>query len=63
MERLGAQTHCRVRFPVAGAGTAWHTTGWEEDGERRWGWSVHGVAWVCAIRGVAVARDGAGDVR
>ena len=26
---------------VAGAGTAWHMTG-REDGERRWGQSVHG---------------------
>ena len=25
---------------AAGAGTVWHTTGREEDGERRWGWSV-----------------------
>ena len=48
--------------PVAGAGTAQHTTG-QEDGERRWGWSVHGVAWVHAIWGVAVAHDGVGDVR
>ena len=49
--------------PVAGAGTAWHMTGREEDGERQWGQSMHGVTWVCAIGGVAVARDGAGDVR
>ena len=49
--------------PAAGAGTVWHTTGREEDGERRWGRSTHGVAWVRAIGGVAVARDGAGDVR
>ena len=49
--------------PVAGEGTACHMTGWEEDGERRWGRSAHGVAWVRAIGGVVVARDGAGDVR
>ena len=49
--------------PAAGAGTARHTTGREEDGERRWGRSAHGVAWVHAIGGVTVARDGAGDVR
>ena len=48
---------------AAGAGTVRHTTGREEDGERRWGLSVHGVMWVHAIGGVAVARDGAGDVR
>ena len=41
---------------VAGAGTVRHTTGQEEDGERRWGWSAHGVAWVRAIGGVAVSR-------
>ena len=35
--------------PVAGAGTAWHTTGREEDGERQWGRSAHGVAWVHAM--------------
>ena len=49
--------------PVAGAGTAQHTTGWEEDGERRWGRSTHGVVWVRAIGGVVVAHDGVGDVR
>ena len=50
---------------AAGAGTAWHMTGQEEDGECWWGWSAHGVAWpwVHAIGGVMVARDGAGDVR
>ena len=48
--------------PAVGAGTARHTTGWEEDGERRWGQSAHGVAWVRAIGGVVVARDGVGDV-
>ena len=48
---------------VAGAGTARHMTGREEDGERRWGQSTHGVAWVHANGGVAVARDGVGDVR
>ena len=48
---------------AAGAGTAWHTTGQEEDRECRWGRSTHGIAWVCAIGGVAVARNGAGDVR
>ena len=63
MERLGVWTRCGVRFPAAGAGTVQHTTGREEDGECRWGRSVHGVVWVCAIGGVAVARDGAGDVR
>ena len=63
MERLGGRTHHRVRFLAAGAGTVWHMTGWEEDGERRWGRSVHGVVWVRAIGGVAVACDGAGDVR
>ena len=47
---------------AAGAGTVRHMTG-REDGERQWGWSVHGVTWVHAIGGVAVARDGAGDVR
>ena len=50
-------------LPAAGAGTARHTTGREEDGERRWGRSTHGVAWVRAIGGVTVARDRAGDVR
>ena len=49
--------------PVAGAGTVQHMTGPEEDGERQWGRSTHGVAWVHAIGGVAVAHDGAGDVR
>ena len=49
--------------PVAGAGTAQHTTGWEEDRECRWGRSAHGVVWVRAIGGVVVARDGAGDMR
>ena len=49
--------------PAAGAGTAQHTTGWEEDREHWWGRSAHGVAWVHAIGGVAVAHDGAGDVR
>ena len=49
--------------PAAGAGTARHTTGWEEDREHRWGRSTHGVVWVRAIGGVAVACDGAGDVR
>ena len=39
--------------PAARAGTAWHTTWQEEDGECQWGRSAHGVAW----------RDGAGDVR
>ena len=63
MERLGTWTRRGVRFPAAGAGTAWHTTGWEEDGEHQWGRSVHGVAWVRAIGGVVVARDGVGDVR
>ena len=48
--------------PVAGAGAAWHMTGWEEGGERRWGWFTCGVAWVCAIGGVAVAHDRAGDM-
>ena len=48
---------------TAGAGTARHTTGWEEDGEHRWGQSAHGVMWVHAIGGVAVAHNGAGDVR
>ena len=63
MDRLGMQTHRGVRSPAAGAGTAQHTTGWEEDGEHQWGQSAHGVVWVCAIGGVAVARDGAGDMR
>ena len=63
MERLGVQTCCGVRFPVAGAGPARHTTGWEEDRECRWGRFVHGVVWVRAIGGVAVAHDGVGDVR
>ena len=49
--------------PAAGAGTVRHMTGQEEDGERQWGRSAHGVAWVRAIGGVVVARDGAGDVR
>ena len=49
--------------PVAGAGTAWHMTGQEEDGEHWWGQSVHGVTWVRAIGGVTVARDRVGDVR
>ena len=51
--------------PVAGAGTAWHMIGQEEDGERWWGQSAQGVAWpwVRAIGGVAVARDGVGDMR
>ena len=49
--------------PAAGAGTARHMTGQEEDGERRWGRSVHGVVWVHAIGGVAVAHDRAGDMR
>ena len=31
---------------VAGAGTVRHMTGQEEDGERQWGWSTHGVTWV-----------------
>ena len=47
---------------AAGAGKAWHTTGWE-DGECWWGRSMHGVAWVRAIGGVVVAHDGAGDMR
>ena len=47
---------------AAGAGTVRHMTG-REDGERQWGQSVHGVAWVRAIGGVVVACDGAGDVR
>ena len=47
---------------AAGAGTARHMTGWEE-GACQWGRSVHGVAWVHAIGGVTVARDGAGDMR
>ena len=51
--------------PAAGAGTVRHTTGQEEDGEHRWGRSAHGVMWpwVRAIGGVAVARDGVGDMR
>ena len=49
--------------PAAGAGAAQHTTGQEEDGEHQWGWSTHGVAWVCAIGGVTVACDGVGDMR
>ena len=49
--------------PVAGAGTVQHTTGREEDRERQWGRSTHGVVWVRAIGGVVVARDEAGDVR
>ena len=48
---------------AAGAGTAWHMTGQGEDREHQWGGSTHGVAWVCAIGGVAVACDRAGDVR
>ena len=48
---------------AAGAGTARHTTGREEDWERQWGWSAHGVMWVCAIGGVVVACDGVGDMR
>ena len=47
---------------VAGAGTVQHMTG-QEDGERQWGRSMHGVVWVCAIGGVTVAHDGVGDVR
>ena len=61
MERLGGRTRHGVRFASGGRGR--HTTGREEDGERQWGRSTYGVAWVCAIGGVAVARDGAGDVR
>ena len=49
--------------PAAGAGTVQHTTWREEDGEHQWGWSTHGVTWVRAIGGVAVARDGVGDMR
>ena len=64
MERLGKQTHCRVRFAYGGRGRAvQYMTGREEGRERWWGKSTHGVAWVCAIGGDAVARDGAGDVR
>ena len=48
---------------AAGAGTVQHMTGQEEDRERRWGRSTHGVAWVRAIGGVMVACDGAEDVR
>ena len=48
---------------AAGAGTARHTTGREEDGECRWEQSTHGVMWVHAIGGVAVACDGVGDMR
>ena len=49
--------------PAAGEGTVCHTIGREEDGERRWGRSTHGVMWVHAIGGVVVACDRAGDVR
>ena len=64
MERLGGWTCCGVRFASGGRGRAvWHTTGWEEGRECQWGQSAHGVTWVCAIWGVAVARDRVGDVR
>ena len=64
MERMGGRTCLRVRFVSGGrARAAWHTTGWEEGQERWWGRSARGVAWVHAIGGVTVARDGAGDVR
>ena len=64
MERLGGWTCHGVRFASSGRGrAARHTTGREEGRECRWGWSTHGFVWVCAIGGVAVAHNGAGDVR
>ena len=64
MERLGGQTCRGVRFASSGRGRAVrHMTGWEEGGERWWGRSTHGVVWVHAIGGIAVARDRTGDVR
>ena len=64
MERLGGRTRRGVRFASSGRGRAvQHMTGWEEGRECRWGWSAHRVMWVCAIGGVAMAHDRAGDVR
>ena len=64
MERLGRRTHCGVRFASSGRGRAVrHMTGQEEGRECQWGRSAHGVMWVHAIGGVAVACDGVGDVR
>ena len=64
MERLGGQTRHGVRFASGGRGSAaQHTTGRKEGRECQWGRSVHGVTWVRAIGGVAVAQDGVGDVR
>ena len=64
MERLGGRTRRRVRFVSGGWGrdSVAHDRV-EEDGECRGGQSTHGVAWVCAIGGVAVAHDRAGDMR
>ena len=54
MERLGGQTRRGVRFASSGRGrAARHMTGQEEGRECWWGWSMHGVAWVRAIGGVA----------
>ena len=65
MERLGRRTCRVVRFASSGRGReiVWHTTGKEEDREHWWGQSVHGVAWVHDIGGVAVAHNGEGDMR
>ena len=64
MERLGRRTHRGVRFASGGKGrAARHMTGREEGRECQWERSAHGVAWVRAFGGVAVARDGVGDVR
>ena len=64
MEWVGGWTCCGVRFASGSRRRAVrHMTGWEEGGECRWGQSVHGVTWVHAIGGVAVACDGVGDVR
>ena len=65
MERLGGQTRCRVRFASGGRGrdSTAHDRAGGGQGASVGGGSAHGVTWVRAIGGVAVARDGVGDMR